>query len=301
MIAASVSGVPRLRQPVGMKAVDEPIEDRVRDEVGIVEADLQARQRLLPLTIDLLRRERRMPRHVRQHPQAGVEAVLHDDDIDEGQVGAGAGAHGAADEVDRVVAISLRRFGRRCPDRAARRRGWRGRACPADPALRRRGRSCRMLTTGCSWCSTATTCRPLSSVRISYGGNCTSRAGSGRGGGSDGQDRCWRGGRGPAPVTSERNGCPSSAFIVPPLPTVRPGGMIVSTIRFSGGEIGARHALHVGGGDVLEDFELAVGGRDVVVNHHRVRRAAAPSAGSTRGPGCSRARTGSWRAAARAR
>ena len=48
-----------------------------------------------------------------------------------------------------------------------------------------------MLTTGCSWCSTATTCSPLGSVWIWYGGNLTSRAGSGRGGRSVGQLRVW--------------------------------------------------------------------------------------------------------------
>ena len=49
----------------------------------------------------------------------------------------------------------------------------------------------RMLTTGCSWWSTTTTCRPLGSVRIWYGGKRTSRAASGRGGPSDGQDAFW--------------------------------------------------------------------------------------------------------------
>ena len=57
-----------------------------------------------------------------------------------------------------------------------------GRACLSDRARRRRARSCRMLTTGCSWCSTATTCSPFGSVCSSYGGNFTSRAASGRGG-----------------------------------------------------------------------------------------------------------------------
>ena len=63
-----------------------------------------------------------------------------------------------------------------------------------------------------------------------------------------------------------------------------PDGINVSTSRFSGREVGPRDALHVGGGDVLEDVELAVGGLDVVVDHDRVRRAAAPSAGPIRGP-----------------
>src|SRR2546425_10638329 len=36
-------------------------------------------------------------------------------------------------------------------------------------------------------------------------------------------------------------------------------------------EVGACNALHVLGGDVLEDVELTVGRLDVVVNHDRVR------------------------------
>ena len=39
-----------------------------------------------------------------------------------------------------------------------------------------------------------------------------------------------------------------------------------------GGEIGPRHALHVGRRDVLEDLELAVGGGDVVVDDRGVRQ-----------------------------
>ena len=63
-------------------------------------------------------------------------------------------------------------------------------------------------------------------------------------------------------------------------------------------EVVLRDALHVGGRHVHEDVELAVGGRDVVVNHGRVRERAAPCPGSTRGRGCSRARTDSSPAAA---
>ena len=48
-----------------------------------------------------------------------------------------------------------------------------------------------------------------------------------------------------------------------------PDGIIVSTRRFSGREVGPRDALHVGDRDVLEDVELAVGGLDVVVNDER--------------------------------
>ena len=69
--------------PYGMEAVDQPIEHRVGDVAGILEADLQARQHLLALALDLRRRERRLPRHVGQHLQAGVEAVLHHDHVAE--------------------------------------------------------------------------------------------------------------------------------------------------------------------------------------------------------------------------
>ena len=55
----------RLRPAVGMEAVDQPIEHDVREELRVVVADLHARQRLLPLPLDLFRRERRMLRHVR--------------------------------------------------------------------------------------------------------------------------------------------------------------------------------------------------------------------------------------------
>ena len=45
----------------------------------------------------------------------------------------------------------------------------------------------RTLIEGCSFWLTSTTCRPLASLRISYGGKVTGRAGSGRGGFSRGQ------------------------------------------------------------------------------------------------------------------
>jgi hypothetical protein len=40
----------------------------------------------------------------------------------------------------------------------------------------------RTLRTGCSFWLTSTTCMPLASVRISYGGKAAGRAGSGGGG-----------------------------------------------------------------------------------------------------------------------
>jgi hypothetical protein len=91
-----------LGQAVGMKAIHESIEHRIGDVLRIIKTHTQARQHLLALAIDLRLREPGMSRHVRQHPHGGFEAVLHDDHMQERQVGAGAGAHGAADEVDRV-------------------------------------------------------------------------------------------------------------------------------------------------------------------------------------------------------
>src|SRR5260370_34327933 len=49
--------------------------------------------------------------------------------------------------------------------------------------------SSRMLTTGCSWCETATMRRPLGSCCIRYGGEIGGRGGGGGGGGGP-----WRGG-----------------------------------------------------------------------------------------------------------
>ena len=101
-----------LRHAVRMETVDETIEDGVGHVAGIVRAHLQPRQHLLPLPLDLARREAGVPHHVGQDPHPGLEAVLHDDHVAERQVGAGAGAHRGADEVDFVVDL-LRRLRRR--------------------------------------------------------------------------------------------------------------------------------------------------------------------------------------------
>jgi hypothetical protein len=70
-----------------VKAVDEAIEHGVGDVVRVFKADAQTRQRLLPLAIDLGRRERRVAHHVGQHPQTRLEAVLHHHHVQEGQIG----------------------------------------------------------------------------------------------------------------------------------------------------------------------------------------------------------------------
>ena len=98
----------RLRHAIGMQAVDQPVEHGVRDELRIFEADFHARQHLLPAALDFLRRERRAPREIGEHAQAEAQAVLHHDHVDEAEIGAGAGAHFAADEIDRVVELAGR-------------------------------------------------------------------------------------------------------------------------------------------------------------------------------------------------
>ena len=101
-----------LRQAVRMEAVHEAVEHRVGDIIGIFEADLQSRQNLLSLAIDLVRRERGVAHDVGQHPQAHVEAVFHHDHVHVAEIGARARSHRAADEIDRVREL-LRRLGRR--------------------------------------------------------------------------------------------------------------------------------------------------------------------------------------------
>ena len=98
----------RLRRAVGrhavrMESVHQPIEDRVGDVLGILEADLETRQHLLPLSFDFSGGERRLARQLGQHAHAFLETVLHHDHVAEREVGRGAGAHGAADEIDLVV------------------------------------------------------------------------------------------------------------------------------------------------------------------------------------------------------
>ncbi len=64
VMAAIESGVPESGLAVRMKPVDQPIEDHAGEIVGIVVADLQARQDLLTLPLDFLGGERRMAREV---------------------------------------------------------------------------------------------------------------------------------------------------------------------------------------------------------------------------------------------
>jgi hypothetical protein len=93
---------PRRRQAVRIGAVDQPIEHRVGEKPGILQADLQVREHLLPLPFDVVRRERGAPRHVRQQAQPVVEAVLHHDHVDEAEIRTRARAGRRAHEVDLV-------------------------------------------------------------------------------------------------------------------------------------------------------------------------------------------------------
>ena len=79
------------------------------------------------------------------------------------QIGAGAGAHGAADEIDRVVELAGR-LASSCPESSSDAASSRQPGLPFGSSAPPARTIIRMLTTGCSWCSTATTCSPLGSV-----------------------------------------------------------------------------------------------------------------------------------------
>jgi hypothetical protein len=88
------------RQPVGMEAVDEPVEQHRCDVVGIFVADPQRRDLPLELTLNLFRSECRIARDIGDEIHAERERVLHDDRVHEGQIGARPGAECAADVID---------------------------------------------------------------------------------------------------------------------------------------------------------------------------------------------------------
>ena len=67
----------------------ETIEHHAGQVVGVLQAHPEARERLLPLPLDLLRLERRVAHDVRQQVEADRQAVLHDDHVGEAQVAAG--------------------------------------------------------------------------------------------------------------------------------------------------------------------------------------------------------------------
>ena len=93
VIPASVSGVPVSGMPYGLKPYTSRSNTAFATYSGSSRLTCRQRQHLLPLPIDFLGRERRALDHVGQHPHAGLEAVLHHDHVDEGEVARRAGAH----------------------------------------------------------------------------------------------------------------------------------------------------------------------------------------------------------------
>ena len=138
-----------LGHAVRVESVDQTVEDDVGNVGGIVVADLQARQHLVALPLDLGRREGRAPRHVGQQIEGEVEAVLHDEDVDETEV-AGRAPLPARRRCCRWRRRSAGRSGWSSPGREVDRRaratpGWPG-GSAAAPARR----IIRTLTAGCS-------------------------------------------------------------------------------------------------------------------------------------------------------
>src|SRR6185503_18929246 len=135
----------------------------------------------------------------------------------------------------------------------------------AEPAPTSR----RMLTAGCSWCSTATTRMPLGRERISYGGKVTSCAASGRGAAPRASLALAREPGPKIPTPKSQN------------PTHKGGSSPASTIAALRhdvehravllAEVGPRDALDVGGGEIQEHVDLVVRGPDVVVDDRGVR------------------------------
>ena len=89
-----------LRHAVGVEPIDQPVEDHPGDVGRVVVADLHSRQDLVALALDLGGREGRPARHVGQQIECEVEAVLHDDHVDEPEVARRAYRQRAADAVD---------------------------------------------------------------------------------------------------------------------------------------------------------------------------------------------------------
>jgi hypothetical protein len=83
-----------------METVDQPLDDHAGHRLGILGGHRQARQRLLPLALDLRRQEGRATHHVGHDRQPGGVVVLHDDGIDVAEVGTGPGAEDGAEVVD---------------------------------------------------------------------------------------------------------------------------------------------------------------------------------------------------------
>ena len=105
-------GSARIGPAVRMEAVDQAIEHHPGYVVRIFVPDLEARQNLLALPLELLGSELRVPRQIGHHIEPEGEAVLHHDCVDEGEIAARPGTDQAADRVDRrgdLLRISRRR------------------------------------------------------------------------------------------------------------------------------------------------------------------------------------------------
>ena len=83
-----------------MNPIDQPPEHHTRQVRRVLVTDLQPREHLLPLPLNLDRRERRVARDVRDEVDAEIETVRHDQDVDEAQVRPRAHTEEAADSVD---------------------------------------------------------------------------------------------------------------------------------------------------------------------------------------------------------
>ena len=97
----------RLRRAVGRHAVGvEPVEQSGQHDARqirrIVQADLESREHLLPLALELGALERRIARALGDQVQAELEAVGHDQDVDEAQVRARPDVENAPDRIDAV-------------------------------------------------------------------------------------------------------------------------------------------------------------------------------------------------------
>ncbi len=89
-------------ESVGMKAVDQAVEHRARDEVGVLEADAEVLNRLLALALDLFGREGRPADDLGEHVHADVEAVFHHENGRRRHVAARPGVERAANRVDGI-------------------------------------------------------------------------------------------------------------------------------------------------------------------------------------------------------
>ena len=90
------------RQPVRVEPVDEPIEHDIRDVTRVVCVHAQRRQDLVLLPLDLLRRERRIARHIGHQIHADLKRVLHDNRVHEREIGPGAGAKVTTNEINLI-------------------------------------------------------------------------------------------------------------------------------------------------------------------------------------------------------